>query len=509
MEEEVTCPHCAVTGLAFGSPVGTKLRCPQCEKVFLLTQELLTGSLVSEAVAVDMAEVVPGKAAIVPESAVLPEVEPVLMSEGMEGSEPELAAAPDERQSAPEMAVEAAAPRLFTGIQASAMAMESADMTEVVPAEAVIVAEPAAVPEVEPVSIPESAVLSEQKLTAAPDERPSVPEIAAEVAAEAVSPRHFTGIQASPMAMESSVGRGGIAPVEAVIVAEPAALPVMEPAVSIPESTVLSEQKLTAAPDERPSVPEIVAEVAAKAVSPRHFAGIQASPMAMESSVEVVTEVPEKIVTVVEIVPELQLELEIPSALEPVAEPEPAPEPAPELKPEFELEPELEQIPEVKAEEMFEPMVEVLSEPAMETVAEVVVETIPEPVQASGPEEIVEPLPGSELVSDVAPEAEASSIAEEAAPGEMKEEEVLVEEEPAPPVLPMEICRGCGESFHPQLLQDIDGIRYCGVCQLRMAATAEKAPRVGGGRLRGVLAAMILLGLLALIALLLMKFGIF
>jgi len=48
---------------------------------------------------------------------------------------------------------------------------------------------------------------------------------------------------------------------------------------------------------------------------------------------------------------------------------------------------------------------------------------------------------------------------------------------------------------------------YCGVCQLRMAATVEQ-PRKFGGRLRGVLAAVVLLGLLALIALLLMKFGI-
>ena len=512
MEEEITCPHCAVTGSAFSSPVGTKLRCPQCEKVFLLTQELLTGPLVSDGIAVEMAEVVPVETSIVAEPAALPEVEPVSISEGMANSNLESAAAPDERQSVPEIAAkvaaEAVSTRHFSGIQASPMAMESSGgREEVVPAKAIIVAEPAAVPEVEPVLMPESAVLSEQKLTAATDERPSVPEIAADVAAEAISPRHFTGIQASPMAMEFSGGRGEVVPAKATIVAEPAAVPEVEP-VLMPESMVLSEQKLTTALDERPSVPEIVAEVAAEAVSPRHFASIQASPMAMESSVEAVIELPEEVATGVEIVPELQMEVEIPPELEPAAELEL------EASPELELEPVLEQIPEARAEKMVEPVAEVPPEPIMDTVADVVAEMIPEPVLVSLPEEIVEPLPEPELVSDLTPEAEAvSSVAEEAAPGETKEQEVVVEEdvekEPAPSLLPLEICKGCGESFHPQLLQEINGTRYCGVCQLRMAATTEKTPRVGGGRVRGVLAAIILLGLLALIALLLMKFGIF
>jgi hypothetical protein len=302
-----------------------------------------------------------------------------------------------------------------------------------------------------------------------------------------------------------------VVPVETSIVAEPAALPEVEP-VSISEGMANSKLESAAATDERPSVPEIVAEVAAEAVSPRHFASIQASPMAMESSVEAVIELPEEVATGVEIVPELQMEVEIPPELEPAAELEL--EASPELESDLELEPVLEQIPEAKAEKMVEPVVEVLPEPVMETIAEVVAEMIPEPVLVSLPEEIVEPLPEPELVSDLTPEAEAvSSVAEEAAPGETKEQEVVVEEdvekEPAPSLLPLEICKGCGESFHPQLLQEINGTRYCGVCQLRMAATTEKTPRVGGGRVRGVLAAIILLGLLALIALLLMKFGIF
>jgi hypothetical protein len=74
--------------------------------------------------------------------------------------------------------------------------------------------------------------------------------------------------------------------------------------------------------------------------------------------------------------------------------------------------------------------------------------------------------------------------------------------------MPTQVCAGCGESFHPQLLQEVDGKLFCGVCQLRMAATIEQPPKAAGRRLRGVFAALILLGLLALIALLLMKFGI-
>jgi hypothetical protein len=365
------------------------------------------------------------------------------------------------------------------------------EMAEVVPVETVIVAESAAVPEVEPVLMPEGMTSSELEVPAIPDERQSVPEMVA----EAVAPRHFAGIQASAMAMESSVDTEEVVPAEVAIVAESTALPEVEP-VSMSEGVVSSELESAAAPDERQSVPEIAAE----AVSSRHFTGIQASAMAMELSVEAATELPEEVATGVEIVPELQPDVEISPVLESVAK----------LEAELELESEFEQIPEARAEKMVEPVAEVPPEPVMDTVADVVAEMIPEPVLVSLPEEIVEPLPEPELVSDLTPEAEAvSSVDEEAAPGEMKEQEVVVEEEPAPSVLPMEICKGCGESFHPQLLQEINGTRYCGVCQLRMAATTEKTPRVGGGRLRGVLAAMILLGLLALIALLLTKFGIF
>ena len=42
-EQKISCPHCGIIGSPGDSSVDTKLRCPQCEKVFLLTQELLTG----------------------------------------------------------------------------------------------------------------------------------------------------------------------------------------------------------------------------------------------------------------------------------------------------------------------------------------------------------------------------------------------------------------------------------------------------------------------------------
>jgi len=176
----------------------------------------------------------------------------------------------------------------------------------------------------------------------------------------------------------------------------------------------------------------------------------------------------------------------------------------PELKVELEPEPEPvhepEPVPEMEAEESIEPVMEVepeeekLPEAPPEMVAEVIAEPEPEVVSVFEPE--------------LAPEPESvPSVVKEEGAVEMKEELPGVEE-PELEVIPFQTCAGCGESFHPQLLQEVEGKLYCGVCQLRMAATVEQPPKVAGGRLRGVFAALILLGLLALIALLLMKFGI-
>ena len=595
-EEEVTCPHCAVTGSAFGSVVGTKFRCPQCDKVFLLPEEELAGPPVSDSViAGGIEEIVPTEAAIVAEPLALSEVEPVLMPESMDSSELELAAELDERQSVPEMEAKATSRPSFTGIQASVMAMGSSVAVEkVVPTKAAIVAEPVALPEVEPVSMPESMDSSELELAVELDERQSVPEMEAKVA----SRPSFTGIQASPMAMESSFAVEKVVPTKVAIVAESLALPEEEP-VSMPESKDISELELAAERDERQSVPEkeakatyrplftgiqaspmamessvavekvvptkvaIVAEsvalpevepvsipasmdsselelvaelkerqsvpeMEAKAASRPSFTGIQASALAMESSEEAVIELPQEVVTGVADVPEMEPELEMESqlALELVAELEPEPEakvepesePEPEIasEPELALEPELEpesvfeQIPEVKPEEMVEPAGEISLEPAVipapESIAELTLESAPAPAPA--PEKVTEPLPEPEIVTELAPEPESvASIIEESVPSDAGEKEPVAEE-PAPPILPTQICKGCGESFHPQLLQEVEGKSYCGVCQLRIAATTEPASRFRGGKLRAVLAAILLLGLMALIGLALVKFGI-
>ncbi|MDD3815820.1 MAG: hypothetical protein PHZ02_14395 [Desulfocapsaceae bacterium] len=195
--------------------------------------------------------------------------------------------------------------------------------------------------------------------------------------------------------------------------------------------------------------------------------------------------------------------------LEPVAEmeletvPEPEPEPEEEVVPEPEPEPEEEVVPEPEPE----PEEEVVPEPE----AEPEVEVVPEP--EAEPEEEVVPEPEPEPEEEVVPEPEAEP-----------EPEIVHEDEPVLPVeetkdkgegpestaMPTRVCDGCGESFHPEFMQEVDSKFYCGVCQLRSAAldAKEKAPRFGGGQLRGALAALLLLGLLVLLLLVLKKLGI-
>jgi len=359
--------------------------------------------------------------------------------------------------------------------------------------------------------MPESKDISELELVAERDERQSV----LEKEVKATSRPSFTGIQASVMAMESSVAVEKVVPTKAAIVAESVALPEVEP-VSMPESIVSSELELVAVRKERQSVPEMEA----KAASRPSFTGIQASALAMESSEEAVIELPQEVVTGAADVPEMQpeLEMESPLALEPVAELEPEPEakvePESEPEPEIASEPELALEPELEPESVFEqipevkPAGEISVDPTMiavpESIAELTLESAPEPA----PEKVTEPLPEPEIVSELAPEAESVvSIVEGSVPSEAGEKEPVAEEL-APPVLPTQICKGCGESFHPQLLQEVEGESYCGVCQLRIAATTEPASRFRGGKLRAVLAAILLLGLMALIGLALIKFGI-
>lgn len=143
---------------------------------------------------------------------------------------------------------------------------------------------------------------------------------------------------------------------------------------------------------------------------------------------------------------------------------------------------------------------------------------------AGGEKTFLEPITEMEL--EVAPEPEAEPEIE-VAPEPEPELKIVHEAEPVLPVeetkgedqegeglestaMPAHVCDGCGESFHPEFMQEIDSKFYCGVCQLRSAAldAKEKAPRFGGGQLRGTLAALLLLGLLVLLVLVLKKLGI-
>jgi hypothetical protein len=246
--------------------------------------------------------------------------------------------------------------------------------------------------------------------------------------------------------------------VDETIVVEPASLPELEPVEQV-EMAELAGLELEPEPalQQLPPEPEAVAELQAE----------------VELEVESVLQ------------PELKLELEP----EPESVLVPEPEPVMEVEPEAET---LAEAPEIVAEIIPEPEPETVSAPE------------PEPVPEMEAEESVEP------VMEVEPEAETLAEAPEivAGPVPEPEPEVVPALEPEPEVMPTQVCAGCGESFHPQLLQEVDGKLFCGVCQLRMAATIEQPPKAAGGRLRGVFAALILLGLLALIALLLMKFGI-
>jgi len=236
----------------------------------------------------------------------------------------------------------------------------------------------------------------------------------------------------------------------------------------------------------------------------------------------------------VEVVPEPEAEPEVEVAPEPEAEPEvevvPEPEPEPEVEvaPEPEPEPEIEVAPAPEAEPEIEvvpapepePEIEVAPAPEAEPEIEVAPEPEPEPeievVPAPEPEPEIEvaPAPEAEPEIEVAPEPEPElKIVHEAEPvlpveetkGEDQEGEGLEST-----AMPAHVCDGCGESFHPEFMQEIDSKFYCGVCQLRSAAldAKEKAPRFGGGQLRGTLAALLLLGLLVLLVLVLKKLGI-
>jgi hypothetical protein len=155
----------------------------------------------------------------------------------------------------------------------------------------------------------------------------------------------------------------------------------------------------------------------------------------------------------------------------------------------------------------LEPEVEIVPEPDPVPEPEPEVEIVLEPEPVPEPEPEVEIVLEPEMLSE--PDAETVSLVEEGSVAvEIKEEEEVVGLESTP--MPTRVCAGCGESFHPEFMQEIDSKLYCGVCQLRSAAldARKQSPKFGSEKLRGMLAAFLLLGLLALVVLALKMLGI-
>jgi len=180
----------------------------------------------------------------------------------------------------------------------------------------------------------------------------------------------------------------------------------------------------------------------------------------------------------------------------PVVEPEPIVEPVVEM----ELEPEVIAEAEPEPELLLEAEVVVESEPVTEpagTVEADQVAMVQETEAGVKGEVVFEPVaePAAELF--VATELEPEVVPEAATDAEGLE----------PAAMPTDVCAGCGDSFHPEFLQEVDSKLYCGICQLRSAAK-EQEPGFGGRKLWGMLVALMLLGLLALVVLALMKLGI-
>ncbi|MBW6520134.1 MAG: hypothetical protein K0A99_03855 [Desulfoarculaceae bacterium] len=248
-------------------------------------------------------------------------------------------------------------------------------------------------------------------------------------------------------------------------------------------------------------MPEMLAEKPARGAAVADVSGAMAAPAAgIEPAaraewVSPVAEpelIPESLTGVL---PEVALELEPPV----LPEAEVVPEPEPELLPEAEvvLEPEPELLPE--AEVVLEPEPEVLPE----------AEVIPEPEPVTEPAGRVAAELGEVVFESVVEPAAELCVEPAVEPEEVPQAEAGAEGlEPAG--MPTDVCAGCGDSFHPEFLQEIDAKLYCGVCQLRAAAmdAGQQTAKYGGRKLWGMLAALVLLGLLVLVVLVLMKLGI-
>ena len=198
------------------------------------------------------------------------------------------------------------------------------------------------------------------------------------------------------------------------------------------------------------------------------------------------------------------------SMAEVVTEPErevaivPEQEPAAEIK--LVSEPEIEPEPELVIAAAPEPELELGIEPEPELVLVATPELEPEP------EIMVGLLPEAKSAPKIVPGPELDRtppLADENMPQDIKEKEAKVEE-PASTAMPTRVCAGCGDSYHPEFLQEINGKLYCAICALRTAAAdiREKSPKISNGKLRGTIGALLLFGLLALVVLALRMLGI-
>ncbi len=200
--------------------------------------------------------------------------------------------------------------------------------------------------------------------------------------------------------------------------------------------------------------------------------------------------------SVAEVVPEPEREVAI------------APEPQPVSKIKLVSEPEIEPEPELVIVAAPGPELELRIEPESEP--ELVLVATPE--LEPEPTIMVELLPEAESAPEIVPEPELDRIpplADDTMPKDIKEKEAKAEDLEST-AMPTRNCAVCGESYHPEFLQEIEGKLYCAICELRTAAaeTQERSPKIGDGKLRGTIGALLLLGLLTLVVLALRMLGI-
>lgn len=188
----------------------------------------------------------------------------------------------------------------------------------------------------------------------------------------------------------------------------------------------------------------------------------------------------------------------------------PVPEPEPVLASVAEVvpEPEREVATALKPEPAAE--IELVTEPEIEPEPELVVVAAPEPEWEPGIEPESEPELELVATAELEPELGMTSpYANANMPKDIKEKEAKAEELEST-AISTRVCSVCGESYHPEFLQEIEGKLYCEVCELRNAIedTQERSPKIGDGKLRGTIGALLLLGLLTLVVLALKMLGI-